>query len=107
MIANLQADMLIECCKFGKVRFIQLLCLPDLISAQPDIDLLLLQQQPQQRILEALDGAVVVTFETRTAAESCASALAERWFDGRQLKTSTHLPAVAYSLLSALDRQSL
>ena len=86
--------MLIECCKFGKVRFIQLLCLPDLIATRPDINLLQ-QPQPQQRILlEALDGAVVVTFEARAAAESCAAALAERWFDGRQLKTSTHLPAV-------------
>lgn len=87
--------MLIECCKFGKVRFIQLLCLPDLLSTRPDIHSLL-QQQPQQQqgILQALDGAVVVTFEARTAAESCAAALAERWFDGRQLKTSTHLPAV-------------
>ena len=84
--------MLLECCKFGKVRFVQLLEMSEILEARPEV----VDWEGRRTLaLKKLDGSVVVTFEQREAAESCASALANRWFDGLQLVTSTHLPKVS------------
>eukprot|EP01034_Spumella_vulgaris_P035358 gene35358-43600_t len=67
---DLEADMLIECCKFGKVRFIQLLTPCAVLR----------------------EGSIAVTFDTQSAAEDCAATLQGRFFDCKQLVTHVVLP---------------
>jgi hypothetical protein len=70
LIHNTQADMLAECCKFGKI-----ICL----------------MSPEGPAFDSL-GCIAVTFESMTAARECASSLHGRWFDSRQIETLVFSP---------------
>ena len=63
MLEDLEADLLLECCRFGKIV--------RLISPEGGHPL--------------LEGSVAITYHTKESADSCAAALNGRWFDGRQL----------------------
>lgn len=65
-----QADMLVECCKFGKVV--------RLVS-------------PEGVLFDHL-GCIAVTFESLQSARDCASSLHGRWFDSRQIETLVFSP---------------
>lgn len=82
--------MLLECCKFGKVRGIQLLTLP--------VAFLSAVQASSQGALPVLSataaGCVAVTFREASSAVACAQALGGKKFDGRLLIAHA-LPALA------------
>jgi hypothetical protein len=82
--------MLLECCKFGKVRVIHLLTLPaafltGLHGNAADDSLPILTT--------AAAGCVAVTFADAGCARNCAAAMGGKKFDGRLLITHV-LPAV-------------
>jgi hypothetical protein len=68
LLLSLQADMLLECCKFGKV----------VVLLSPEGNL--------------LEGCIAVTFEEAASVRECASALHGRWFDGRELEARILYP---------------
>jgi len=74
---DLEADMLVECCKFGRV-----------------ISLIL----PEGDIFDSL-GCIAVTFETVGSARECASSLHGRWFDSRQIETLVFSPPIVLPTL--------
>lgn len=67
-LVDLESDLLLECCKYGKVL--------RLISPMSP----------------AFDGCVVVTYANACDAESCKHSLDQRWFDGRQIHAQLLLP---------------
>jgi hypothetical protein len=66
---DLEADLLLECCKFGKILRI---CTPQ---------------------AKELEGCIALTFHVIEAAENCAASLRGRWFGGKQLQTHVYPPA--------------
>lgn len=74
---DLEADMLVECCKFGRVMSLIL---------------------PEGDIFDSL-GCIAVTFETVESARECASSLHGRWFDSRQIETLVFSPPIALPTL--------
>ena len=95
-----QADMLLECCKFGKVRGIQLLTLPGAFMTG-------LQSVPTQAgrpapvLGMAAAGTIAVTFAEESVARRCAMAMDGRKFDGRLLATHV-LPSLTQQQSPAL-----
>jgi hypothetical protein len=82
--------MLLECCKFGKVRVIHLLTLPAAfltgLHGSAAVDSL-------PMLTTAAAGCVAVTFADAGCARNCAAAMGGKKFDGRLLITHV-LPAV-------------
>jgi hypothetical protein len=66
---DLEGDLLIECCKFGKIVRIH---------------------SPESKEFE---GCVAITFYTAEAAEMCAADLHGRWFGGQQLRVDISYPS--------------
>jgi hypothetical protein len=76
-ICGFKADMLVECCKFGRVMSLIL---------------------PEGDIFDSL-GCIAVTFETVGSARECASSLHGRWFDSRQIETLVFSPPIVLPTL--------
>lgn len=72
-----KADMLVECCKFGRVMSLIL---------------------PEGNLFDTL-GCIAVTFETVESARECACSLHGRWFDSRQIETLVFSPPIALPTL--------
>lgn len=89
--------MLLECCKFGKVRTIQLLTLTPAYMATLSTVLSHPHNQqghaaPMVSTAGMKAGTIAVTFEAVQGALECASALSGRRFDGRQLHVYVLVP---------------
>jgi len=95
---ELETDMLLECCGFGKVRTIQLLTLPPhYLTAVATVSNNNTGSNGNAAISMqgVLGGAIGVTFELGSDAENCALNLRDRRFDGRVLKTFVLAPRAA------------
>ena len=97
---SVQADMLLECCKFGKVRGIQLLTLPG--AFMTDLQSVPTQAgRPAPVLGMAAAGTIAVTFAEESVARRCAVAMDGRKFDGRLLATHV-LPSLTQQQSPAL-----
>jgi hypothetical protein len=90
--------MLLECCKFGKVRTVQLLKLPAAFLAAAFENMRC--TTPASALSMSAAGALAVTFSTLNSAKECAAAMNGRKFDGRQLLTYVLPPVDAVEQLA-------
>jgi hypothetical protein len=77
--------MLLECCKFGKVRTVQLLNLPAAFLSAVFANMR--GTTAASALSMSAAGALAVTFGALSSARECTAAMNGRKFDGRQLLT--------------------